>query len=171
MPRSHKPRKRYVPKRDHLSAFQALERVQLQQHRARLMASDAPLNQAQVRDLAIYCHSALEAIRQGTGNDEHLNHLALATNISLVLCEQGLGEDWIDKVREAQDAVVMLKARQGRIGRYVVTGTELQRLQALLELHDAQLESEDCTEGMLVRAMGEITRRVAAGAVVGVQAA
>jgi hypothetical protein len=171
MPGNHKPRKRLIPKRDHFAAMSAIERMQMQQHRARPASSPQPLDKTQVRDLLLYCHSALEAIRTGQGNDDHANHLALASNISLVLCEQGLGREWVGKVQEAQDAIVMLGARRRRIGRYVATGTELQRIQALLELHDQQMVSEHCTEGLMAQALAEIQRRVASGAVVEVHAA
>lgn len=163
MPVSHKPRKRFVPKHGHLSALHLIENAQHQQQRARLSRSTDPLDGRQVRDLALYCHSALDAIRTGAGNDDHANHLALATNVALLLCEAGLGADWIDQVLLAQDAMVTLAARRNRIGRYVLSGVELQRLEALLDLHDAQLASDDCTEGLMMRALTEIKARVAAG--------
>ena len=162
MPTSHKPRKRFVPKHHFNAAMATLERLRVN--------SAAPLQPRQVRDNVLYCLSALEAIRTGQGNDDHANHLALAANVSLVLCEAGLGSDWIDKVREAQDAIVTLSARRRRIGHYVASGVELQRIGALLDLHDAQLHSEGCTEGMMVQALSEITRRRAAGHVIEVAA-
>jgi hypothetical protein len=129
------------------------------------------MDAGQVRDLALYCHSAIDALSRGQGTDHHTNHLALAVNVSLMLCEAGLGGDWLDKVREAQDALVTLEARRNRIGRYVLSGLELQRLTAAIELHDSQLASPDCTEGLMVRALTEIRRRVESGNVIEARAA
>ena len=173
MPRSHKPRRRYVPKRhgiDDTAAFSAMRRAADQQRTARATASTERLARDQVRDLAIGYHGALEAVRTGRGTQADTSTLAIASNVALMLCEQGLGEDWIDKVREAQDACVTLEHRRQRIGRVVASGTELQRLTALLDLHDAQLESDDCTEGPVMRALREIERRVRGGDVVRVVA-
>ena len=137
----------------------ALRRAADQQRTARATASTERLARDQVRDLAIGYHGALEAVRTGRGTQADTSTLAIASNVALMLCEQGLGEDWIDKVREAQDACVTLEHRRQRIGRVVASGTELQRLTALLDLHDAQLESDDCTEGLVMRALREIERR------------
>lgn len=171
MPTSHKPRKRFVPKHHFQIAMATLGRMASQQHDAAMSRSTAPLNPSQVRDNVLYCRLAVDAIRVGQGNGEHVNHLALATNISLLLCEMDIGGDWIDKVREAQDALVTLTARHRRIGRYVLSGPELQRMNTLLDLHDAQLTGDTCTEGVMVRALAEIRRRVEDGNVVEAAAA
>jgi len=167
MPRSHKPRKRYVPKRADHFAIAGNTIV-----RARTRQCTAPLDDTQLRDLAIGYHGALDSMRRGAATGDDFTTLALGANVALVLCELGLGEEWIDKVKQGQDALVCLQARSAKLrGRYVLTGGELQALQAMLELHDAQLASPDCTQGMLSACLVEITRRMHAGDVLEAQAA
>lgn len=164
MPGTKRPTKRYRPKhivRD--GGLHTIARSQLATHRARLASSAAPLDATQVRDLAVYCHSAIDALRTGEGVFDHTNHLALACNVSLVLCEQGFGEEYLPDVFAAQEALVRLLTRAEHLGRYVLAGRELEALNRLLELHEAQLEHEACTEGLMVRALGEIKRRMSTG--------
>jgi hypothetical protein len=167
MPTSHKPRKRYIPKRqDHLASHRTIHRMAVRQ-------STAPMDATHVRDLALGYHSALDAIRRGAGTWDDANTLALACNMAFILGEANLGKEWADKViADAQAALVSLSHRAEALrGRYVLTGGELQTLRALLDLHDVQLESEDCTQGVMVQALTEIRRRLEAGNVVQVSVA
>lgn len=155
----HAPRRPRRPV-DELAGFRRLQT-------ARARASTEPLDAAQLRDLGIGYHGALAEIVQGRGTWDDANTLALAANVALLLCEQGLGLDELATVRRAQEVVVNLAQRGTLGGRYVLTGAELRDLQALLELHEAQLSHEACTEGVMVAALEEIKRRVTAGNVMG----
>ena len=118
----------------------------------------------QQRDLAIGYHGSLEAIRSGKGVESDAHTLAMASNVALMLCELGLGGDRIEEVKAAQAHIVAMMDRAEQTRRYAFTGPGLIACQALLELHDAQLESSDCTEGLMLCALEEIRRRIAVGA-------
>lgn len=127
-----------------------------------------PVSADQARDLAIAYHGALNAIASGNGNGEDANTLALAANIALMLVELGLGIDQLQTVHAGQDAIVSMMARERRTGRLGFTGPELKAVQDLLDLHDAQLSDEDCTEAVMIAALDECKRRRDAGQVLGV---
>jgi hypothetical protein len=148
---------------DPFAAFRALRSTAAAQ-------STADLDPDQLRDLRIGYHGALAALTSGTANDSDAHALALASNVSLLLCEHGIGREYLDDVIAAQQAVVSIKARRERVGRYGATGPELALLQTLLDLHDAQLDSEDCKEYVLIGALVECKRRAAAGHVLEVPA-
>jgi hypothetical protein len=141
---------------DPLAAFRALKT-------ARAATSVDRLDTSQLTDLALGYHGALTALMQGKGGWDDCNTLALAANVALMLCEYGLGDDEIDFVKAAQEAIVRLVQRGTVGGRYVLTGAEIRSLQALLALHDAQLAHEACTEGVMVAALKVIKRRMASG--------
>lgn len=149
--------------RHHVDELAGFRRLQT----ARARASTEQLDASQLRDLGIGYHGALAAIVQGSGTWDDANTLALAANVALLLCEHGLGLDEIVTVHRAQEAVVNLTQRGTLGGRYVLTGAELRDLQALLELHEAQMAHEACTEGVMVAALAEIKRRATAGNVMG----
>lgn len=165
MPRSKKPRRPYQPRPASFDAMtMTLRRAADRQAHARATRSEVSLQRAEVMDLAIAYHGAMRALSNGQATDDDVEMLALACNVALLLCEAGLGADCIEHVRLAQDAVVQVKARAARCGpRYVHTALEMQRLNALLELHDAQLEHPECTEGLMVRVLDEIKKRIANG--------
>lgn len=124
-----------------------------------------PVSADQARDLAIAYHGALAAIASGKGSAEDANTLALAANIALMLVEVGLGIDQLPTVQASQEAIVSMMSRERRTGRLGFTGQELRAVQALLDLHDAQLTDPDCTEAVMVAALDECKRRREAGQV------
>jgi hypothetical protein len=132
--------------------------------RARAKQSKTPLAVDQQRDLAIGYHGALEALRTGNATEADAHTLAMASNVCLMLCELGLGSDQTDAVKEAQGYIVAMMDRADLFGSYAFTGPGLKACQVMLELHDAQLESPDCTEGLMLAALAEIRRRIAIGA-------
>lgn len=119
-----------------------------------------PLNASQRLDVSLGYHAALAALMSGQGCAEDLNTLALTSNITLLLCEYGLGLDEIDDAKTAQDAVVFAVARGERTGRWLLSGSEIRPLQKMCALHDAQLASPACTEAVMVGAIREIRARV-----------
>ncbi len=127
-----------------------------------------PVTADQARDLGIAYHGALNSILTGKGTADDANTLALAANIALMLVELGLGIDQLPTVHAGQDAIVSMMAREHRTGRLGFTGSELKAVQDLLDLHDAQLADEDCTEAVMIAALDECRRRRDAGQVLGV---
>lgn len=150
-----KPRKKYRPREVRPGAGLALLG-----HTAAAQSTNQ-LNPQQLRDLALGYSGALQALVHGSGSGHDLATLAVASNVALLLCEYGLGD--IDKAKAAQDACMHIGARALRVGKYILTGLELRQLQDLIDLHDAQLASPDCTEGVLVAVLKEVKARAEAG--------
>lgn len=160
MSKNKKPRKKYDPtKRARTDAFGGIRAL----FHARAVQSTEQLDATQIRDLGIGYHGALHSITSGTGCYDDANTLAMAANIAMLLCEVGVGREYIAQAKAGQEAVVLLMMRARTHGKFVATGSELRALQDLLELHDAQLESEDCTEGKLTQVLDECKRRIRQG--------
>jgi hypothetical protein len=131
--------------------------------KARAHQSREPLPVDHRRTLSIGYHGALESMTKGRGTEDDADMLALASNVALLLCEQGFGPNYLGEVKKAQTSLMALQGRFSQLGRYVLDGAGLGQLQTLLELHDAQLAEPDCTEGLLAAALSEIRRRMGAG--------
>ena len=167
MSANKKPRKKYNPnKRASMDAFAGLRALQM----ARALQSDRPLDKDQLLDLGISYHGALSAVVSGSGTHDDTNVLAMASNICMLLCESGIGKEHIDIARAGQEAIVILMMRHLSIGKCIATGQELKALQELLELHDAQLASEECTEARMTAVLAECKRRIKAQQVLRVAA-
>lgn len=158
MSKSKKPRKAYKPKQYDPASI--MNRVLM---RAQVLASTDALNQTQQQQLKIRNWASFDAIVNGSGNESHANDLVNAVNVSMVMAEAGLGREEIPAIRAAQKAVLEMGERHGRTGRYGFDGQGLQAMKLLLSVHDAQLESEDCTEGFLVRCIEEVKARIQRG--------
>lgn len=167
MSANKKPRKKYDPtKRARTDAFGGIRAL----FHARAVQSTEQLDATQIRDLGIGYHGALHSITSGTGCYDDANTLAMAANIAMLLCEVGVGAEYLPIAKAGQEAVVLLIMRARTSGKFGVSGQELRALQELLELHDAQLESEDCTEGKLTQVLDECKRRIRQGNVLKVAA-
>ena len=121
----------------------------------------------QVLTLSLFQREALDAMRSGKATETHMNNLALAANVSMVLCERGVGPECLPDVLSAQDALVRIQARAMRTGRIAADGPGLQALLALLDVHEAQIEA--CTQAEMLSALQEIKNRRAAGQVIEVR--
>jgi hypothetical protein len=99
-----------------------------------------PMPPARAVDVSLAAWNALNAITHGQGTDNHLNDLAVATNLTMLLCEKDIGPEGMEIAKAAQQAVLAARARAQRHGRPGFSGLELQAVTACLEHHDAQIE-------------------------------
>ena len=85
-------------------------------------------------------HAAL-MLRHGRAEAQHIAELAVASNVALILAEQGLGEDLIPDIQQAQDAVAVLMQHFNESGRARPTGQMLTVIDNLVDVVEAQLDS------------------------------
>lgn len=126
------------------------------------------LDESQIRDLSLFAHASLTAITRGEGTPVDIDNLALVSNMALVLSQLGLGLDLQPAIMDAQDAVVSMQSRLARTGKVGASGPELQAVNVLLEVHDAQLEIPPTVEEMR-KAVAEVKRRRESGQVIGIE--
>ena len=111
-------------------------------------------------------------MRTGVADEERVGWLVNGVNLALIFAEQGLGDEQdMAAVKAGQDAMVRLIARQQRVGHFGVDGPGLQQIRAALDVHDAQLESPNCTDRLMLLALGTLRQRIEAGHVLEVAAA
>lgn len=128
MPRSHKPRKRYVPKRiDHDPVDLAMSGAALLQ----------PHQRGQLLHPALL---AFQALRTGQGTEQAWRQMADAANLAEALAERGIANDHEAKFEAAQITLADLHARVRTTGRWTLRGPEITALQDALEIYEIQLE-------------------------------
>ena len=157
MPRSSKPRKRYDPRR---AARQLRE---IEQRRQMAVINASTMDADKLRDLKLSVLNALDCITQGIGQEEHIIHLAVASNFSLLLCEQGYGAEFVDEVKQAQEHIMGLYARLNAGQTLALTGPGIQAIRALVQIHSGQVSHEECTNGVLIDTFLEMMERMKAG--------
>lgn len=108
--------------------------------------------------LKIKNHDALASITQGDGTRDNIDILVAAMNVSEALAMLGVGEDWLEEIKVAQNAIFTMGRRGLSKGRFVFTGPEMQAMNLGMDIHDAQLEN--CTVKQLEEALGIVEREI-----------
>lgn len=147
MPRSHRPRKAYRPRRiDPDPIGLAIGRVTTLDNTQRL-ALDMPLREA------------LDAFRRGAGSREHWLQLADALNVAEAIAARGLfAEDRPDAYVAAQRVLGDVSDRREAGGSWTLRGPELQALEIGIQCHELQLDA--CSQGELADAIADVKRRI-----------
>lgn len=90
--------------------------------------------------LRIRNHAALASLVQGRATRADLDVLTSVSNVTEALVQLGFGQDYADVCVGGREALISIVQRATSIGRFTPTGPEMQKLNLLMELHDAQLE-------------------------------
>ena len=153
MPRSHKPRKRYVPK--HVD----LDTIGLAIGRATVLDAEQRVK------LNISVLDALVAFRHGGGNRAHWMNLADAMNVAEAIAQAGIfGDDMPAAYAAAQQVLSDVSDRHEAGGSWTLRGPELTALDQAVQCHELQLDH--VSQGELADAITLVKHRVA-GALAG----
>lgn len=128
--------------------------------RANIFAKPKPLGRSQVVALCSLNWQAFDATTKGHGNNTHANTLLNASNICNLLVGQGLGAEFEHTAEQGAKAIGAMCQRGLDSGRYLFKGPELQAARALMEFLDLQLQSDDCTDELMVVVL-DLAKRVA----------
>ncbi len=125
------------------------------------IAMQHQLDHSQKQTIGLALRTLLEALRLGKADEHAFHNLAAAVNVSLVLCERGIGEEYLDLVKRAQDALLRLYQRGRQSGRWVMDGPGLNDLREAIDLHEQHLALVSRAEA--ANAMREVMRRINRG--------
>ena len=130
MGNTKKPRKKYRPK------------PVLQNPVGYVLEGMSPVEQAATSEITlikIKNHEAMTSLLQGTAKQYEMGVLTTMSNITEALWELGFGREYQNVCTEGRFAIYSIVLRSQKHGRFTPTGPEIQQLNMLLELHDAQL--------------------------------
>lgn len=123
--------------------------------------SRMPLEDDQMRDLGIAYHVSLQAMLSGRGTEQTWSTLACVINIALLLSEAGIEPSAIQTIKLAQEALLRVRDRAGRSGKWAFDGEGIRIILAAVNLHDEQISR--ATRGQVTAALVEVNRRVTIG--------
>jgi len=91
-------------------------------------------------DVQIKNREALEQIRKGDATKENIDMLIGAFNITEALAIMGKGHDWLDEIKQGQNALFELSRRGVANGmRFIMTARQWEALKLVMDLHEEQL--------------------------------
>lgn len=130
MPTSKKPRKKYRPK--HILADPVGYVTELM--------GGVKDHETYLRDLKLRNSAAMTNLLQGRANKKDMDVLIAMSNITEALYRLGHGKAYQDVAVAGRAAILGITWRAVERHRYVPTGPEINALNMLMELHDAQME-------------------------------
>lgn len=91
-------------------------------------------------DLRIKHSEAMLALTRGTATKTHIDRLVGMNNITEALWQMGFGTEYRNVAVAGREALLNIVQRATKHGRFTPTGPEIQALNMLMELHDAQMD-------------------------------
>lgn len=91
-------------------------------------------------DLQLKNSLAMERLLKGKANKQDINTLIAMSNITEALQLMGFGAEYKDVRVDGRQALIGIIMRATKILQFTPTGKEIQSLNMLMELHDAQMD-------------------------------
>jgi hypothetical protein len=91
-------------------------------------------------ELKIKNHLALTRLTKGEADRTDIDTLIAAVNVTEALYRLGFGKDYADVVKDGLDALRSVGRRGVESGRFILKSAEMNAMNIVMELHDAQLE-------------------------------
>jgi hypothetical protein len=87
-------------------------------------------------------HFALDDLRMGKATRDDIDTLIAAFNITEALAKQKIGDEYLEEIKQAQDALYDCAKRGVEMNyRFIVKGPELKSINFVMQLHDEQLKA------------------------------
>lgn len=99
-----------------------------------------PKYESYMVDVGITTHAAMANLTQGKATKTDINRLINAGNMSEALHRRGFGKEYEAVLRTGIDALYEVAIRGAKTNKFVLRASEMEAINMLLELHDAQLE-------------------------------
>jgi len=109
-------------------------------------------------DLKIKNSQAMAALLKGAAVKDDIDKLVSMSNIVEALCAIGFGKEYAAHAVDGREAVLRIVYRAVEIHRFVPTGPEINALNMMMELHDAQMDV--ITLGDMDRALTYATNKI-----------
>ena len=90
--------------------------------------------------LNIRNHGALSTLTTGKGKQWDIQTMIEMVNITEAFARLGFGQDYSDVVRDGMQALRSVGKRGAETGSFVLKSAEMNALNTIMELHDAQME-------------------------------
>lgn len=91
-------------------------------------------------ELKIKNHLAMTTLTRGEATRSDIDTLIASVNIVEALYRLGFGKEYADVVRDGLDALRDVGKRGAESGRFILKSTEMNALNLVMELHDAQMD-------------------------------
>lgn len=109
-------------------------------------------------NLNIKNHAAMFKLTTGIGERHDWDVMVGCSNMAIVLCEQHFDMQYHEMLISSRDALHKVGKRYLEMNKFIMTGDEMQAINNLLEVHEAQLNALRVID--VERAYDEVLRRI-----------
>lgn len=159
MSRSSKPRKKYRPK--------------YTEDQMRSAPKDAIFSRSEDEVEADAAESIIAALRisliqarNGKATYKDFNSLSAAANVSIVLCEKGVGAEFYGICRAASMELARCRYQYDQIGKFLLSEDAAKTVAEMIEVREAQFLAEGYTSGLDYQAAAIAHKRLTEGNVI-----
>lgn len=125
-----------------------------------LLRKMQPFTASEYTMLALPPREAFDALKAARASAEDFDTLACVANVALVRCEK-IGPEAVQVAKEGQQALMRIKARHTRTGKWGMNHQDITDLLGVIELHEQLIElssPQDMTDAYI-----EVIRRMEHG--------
>lgn len=98
------------------------------------------LHESFLIDLRIKNHAAMAELTQGRATKKELDVIINASNMTDALLRLGFGREYREILDKGQNAILAVARRGADTNRFILRADEMNAINTLMELHDAQLD-------------------------------
>jgi len=161
MKRHQKPKKKHTPLTDE-ARKQMAERIQNTLHSR--CTEEVPASEATSRGRNLFM--SLLKMESGTASASDFNDLSAAANMSIVLCEKGIGSEHLAVCIQASTDLAICRDEYGDTGVFKISQKAAESLREMIDIREAQLKAEGYTAGLEYQAASIVVDRINRGCVV-----
>lgn len=156
MSRSSKPRKKYRPKYTEDQMRSAPNDVIFSRSEEEVSAEAA-------RQIIFSLRVSLQSLVDGTATATDFNALSTAANVSIILCEKGVGADHYDECSAASRVLARCRYQYAETGVFQIPASDAKTVAEMIDVREAQFLAEGYTAGIDYQAASIASERLMKG--------
>lgn len=127
----------------------------------RRFRTDFAMPDSQGNGVSMRARMALSNLEQGSASNQSWAYLACAMNVSLILCEQGIGAEYEKTLVLALEGLFKAEQRAQKHGAHRLDGDAMKVLRTALDVHEEHMKV--ATHSEVIEAMNTVHKRIADG--------
>jgi hypothetical protein len=131
------------------------------QHKRDERALAQPMSDEQITDLSLAFRLAFSAMITGRADELQWATCVGSLNIALMLCEYGVGAEYVPQMNQALEGAFRARIRADRTGKFGFDGDAITAIETAYRIHEEQLKI--ATKSELREAVHESRWRVESG--------
>lgn len=120
-----------------------------------------PISADQNGDIALNYWLSFQELTKGSASESAWSAVVCSLNVGMVLCEFGIGSEYIENFNLALEGAFRAKIRSEKSGNFRLNGDGISRITLALQIHEEQMRIANKSE--ITKALNTVQERIDAG--------